>query len=140
MIVELDPRSPLPLYEQLRQQIATMITRGTLEPGARLPSIRQLAVDLDLAPGTVARAYRELEGDRLVVAGGRRGTRVTHPDDWAETDPHQTQRRLTEAARQYATLARQLGVGPDHAPEKVREALEAPPTDQPNRQEISHGT
>lgn len=124
MIVEIDPRSPMPPYEQLRHQIATMITLGTLEPATRLPPIRQLATDLDLAPGTVARAYRELEDDGLVVARGRRGTRVADPGDWSSrTDAHEVQRRLADAAQQYATLARQVGASRTEALDHVREAL-----------------
>lgn len=125
MIVEIDPRSSLPPYEQLRQQIATMITQGTLEPARRLPPIRQLAADLDLAPGTVARAYRELEAEGLVVARGRRGTRVADPDHWAAAiDADEAQQRLANAAEQYATLARQLGASPAQALDHVRDALD----------------
>jgi DNA-binding transcriptional regulator YhcF (GntR family) len=61
MIVRVDPSSPIPPYEQIRSQIATMITIGALPESHRLPTIRQLAADLGLAGGTVARAYRELE-------------------------------------------------------------------------------
>lgn len=127
MIVEVDPRSPLPPYEQLRQQITTMITRGTLAPESRLPPIRQLAADLELAPGTVARAYRELEGDGLVVARGRRGTRVAVPEHWASmVDAEEAHQRLTAAAEQYATLVRQLGISPADGLDHVRQALVAP--------------
>ena len=128
MIVEIDDRSPLPPYEQLRQQVTSMITAGTLQPGLRLPPIRQLAADLDLAPGTVARAYRELETDGLVVAGGRRGTHVASRDDWARTlGSDEAQSRLQQAAERYATLARQLGVSTKQALTTVQEALEDTP-------------
>lgn len=128
MIVEIDPHSPLPPYEQLRQQIADMITRGTLDPGTRLPPIRQLASDLGLAAGTVARAYRELEANRLVVTAGRRGTRVSDPASWsADVPPAEAERRLREAAQRYATLARQLGVSSTHALDLVNDTLEAAP-------------
>jgi DNA-binding transcriptional regulator YhcF (GntR family) len=53
--------SPVPPYEQLREQIAGLIGAGELKPGARLPPVRQLAADLGIAGGTVARAYRELD-------------------------------------------------------------------------------
>lgn len=126
MIVEIDPHSPLPPYEQLRQQIATLITTGTLDPGTRLPPIRQLAADLELATGTVARAYRELEADRLVVTGGRRGTRVSDPASWsAGVPPSEIEHRLHQAAQHYATLARQLGVSTSDAIAFVGDALDA---------------
>lgn len=124
MIVEVDPRSPLPPYEQLRQQVARLITSGSLAPGTRLPPIRQLAADLGLAPGTVARAYRELETEGLVAASGRRGTRVSTPDQWrADVAPDEVGRRLHDAAERYATVARQLGTTADDALAAVRSAL-----------------
>lgn len=128
MIVEIEPRSPVPPYEQLRQQVAGMITARTLEPGLRLPPIRQLAADLDLAPGTVARAYRELEADGLVIAQGRRGTRVAESTQWRSgLDADDTDQRLDQAARHYVTLARQLGVSPADALARVGDAFDVHP-------------
>ena len=66
MILEIDPRSAIPPYEQLRQQVTALVLGGALEAGDRLPASRQLANDLGLAGGTVARAYRELESDGVV--------------------------------------------------------------------------
>ena len=74
MILELDADSTVPPYEQLRQQVTALVLAGGLAPGDRLPSIRQLANDLALAGGTVARAYRELEADSVVTTHGRNGT------------------------------------------------------------------
>ncbi|MEI2777810.1 MAG: hypothetical protein V9G19_17970 [Tetrasphaera sp.] len=53
MVLDVDLGSPVPPYEQLRAQLATMITCGTLPAGHRLPPIRQLAADLGLATGTI---------------------------------------------------------------------------------------
>ena len=64
--------SPVPPYEQLREQIAGLIAAGVLR-GQRLPPVRQVAADLGLAGGTVARAYRELAQAGLVEGGGRHG-------------------------------------------------------------------
>lgn len=134
MIVQIDPRDPVPPYEQVRAQVAAMITGGTLPPGTRLPSIRQLAADLGLATGTVARAYRELEQAGLVLSSGRRGTRVRAPQDWSEgMDELDVQARLRRAAEHYATLARQLRVAPDDAVAAIEAALaaDADPAGQP---------
>jgi GntR family transcriptional regulator len=76
MRLEVDTASPVPPFEQVREQLAGAILAGTLVPGERLPSIRQLAADLGLAAGTMARAYAELEGAGLVVTARGRGTRV----------------------------------------------------------------
>jgi DNA-binding transcriptional regulator YhcF (GntR family) len=120
MIIEVDPGSPTPPYEQIRVQIVTMIEAGTLPAGAQLPTIRQLAADLGLAANTVARAYRELEVGGWVVSRVRHGTTVAVRTPMPEAD---VRRRLHEAAQAYATLAQQLGVDPDEAAQTVRSAL-----------------
>ncbi len=87
MIVRLDPASPAPPADQLVTQITAAIRGGEVRAGTRLPTIRALAADLGLAPGTVARAYAELERDGWVHTQGRRGTvvadRQVSPDDEA---------------------------------------------------------
>jgi DNA-binding transcriptional regulator YhcF (GntR family) len=75
-MIRVDLGSPVPPFEQIRQQLHDRIVDGTLASGARLPTIRQLATDLGLAPGTVARAYAELEAARLVETNRSKGTRV----------------------------------------------------------------
>jgi DNA-binding transcriptional regulator YhcF (GntR family) len=75
-LLRVDTGDPTPPYEQLRRQLAGLIGSGTLAPGDRLPPLRQLAADLGLAVGTVARAYRELESAGLVSSRRGGGTRV----------------------------------------------------------------
>lgn len=120
MIVRIDPDSAMPPYEQLRSQIAAMIASGQLEVGHRLPPIRQLAADLDLAPGTVARAYRELEAAGQVATDGRRGTRVTTPP---ATSSAVVEEQLEAAARSFATIVHQLGADPQRAVSAIHRAL-----------------
>jgi DNA-binding transcriptional regulator YhcF (GntR family) len=67
---------PTPPYEQLRRQLTDLIDSGSLAIGDRLPPLRQLAGDLGLAVGTVARTYRELESAGLIVSRRGGGTRV----------------------------------------------------------------
>ena len=118
MILEVDPASPVPPYEQLRMQVTALVLGGRLTPGERLPSIRQLANDLGLAGGTVARAYRELESDGVVATHGRHGTIVEgpprHPAPPAE---------LLEAARSFADRASRSGASLDDALTAVRVAF-----------------
>lgn len=68
--------STTPPYDQIRSQIASLIAGGALETGARLPTVRSLASDLGVAPGTVARAYKELEASGLIESRRRNGTVV----------------------------------------------------------------
>jgi GntR family transcriptional regulator len=76
MDLQIDVASPEPVYEQIIRQIQLSVQDGRLSPGAPLPSIRQLANDLDLNPNTVARAYRALETNRVIRTAGSRGTFV----------------------------------------------------------------
>jgi DNA-binding transcriptional regulator YhcF (GntR family) len=117
VILEVDPRGAVPPYEQLREQVAALVRSGALPPGTRLPTIRQLANDLGLAGGTVARAYRELEAAGLVVTRGRHGTEVAPRED-----PAAEVAELLSEARRYASQARRLGAPVDQALAAVRAA------------------
>lgn len=122
MVLRLDAASHIPPYEQLRAQLAVMVAAGHLEPGTRLPTVRDLAQELALAPGTVARTYRELERDGVVVGRGRRGTFVS--DEPPDSEPLlERRRRLEDAALTFAFAVRQLGVATDAALDAVRDAL-----------------
>lgn len=120
MIISIDGNAVVPPYEQIRSQITLMAGGDLLPIGSRLPTIRQLAADLDLAPGTIARAYRELEQQGLIESSGRRGTFVTRA---APLDANQRRARLDDEALRFAQLVRQLGAVPDEALAAVRRAL-----------------
>ncbi len=75
-LVTLDDRSEKVLYEQIVEQIREAIATGRLAAGERLPTVRQLADQLGIAPGTVARAYATLEEAGVVLTDGARGTFV----------------------------------------------------------------
>jgi DNA-binding transcriptional regulator YhcF (GntR family) len=100
-----------------------MVATGVLGAGTRLPPIRQLAKDLGLATGTVARAYRELESDGVIDSRGRHGTHVTGTPP--RGDRAGAARDLAEAALSFAVQARQLGADPARALQAARRALAA---------------
>jgi len=75
-VLRIDPRSSVPLVEQIRRGIRRAIAEGDLGPDDPLPPVRQLAADLEINLNTVARAYRELEREGLVAAARGRGTVV----------------------------------------------------------------
>lgn len=75
MIIKLSGQAPP--TEQIRNQIQGLIISGQLAQGQRLPSIRQLAKDLNVATGTVAKAYKALEAMGLLVTRTAQGTRVS---------------------------------------------------------------
>jgi DNA-binding transcriptional regulator YhcF (GntR family) len=114
----IDPAAPVPPYEQLRQQITALVLANALAPGDRLPSIRQLANDLGIAGGTVARAYRELEADGVVATRGRHGTLIEGPPRRPAPPPS-----LLEAARSYVAQASRSGASLEDALTAVRVAF-----------------
>lgn len=120
MILDIDTDSAVPPYDQVRAQLTSLITTGALPAGSRLPAIRQLAGDLGLAPGTVARAYRELEQAGLVASRGRHGTRVT---DGARVAGATHTAQLDEAAAAYAAAATRSGSNLDQAVAALRLAF-----------------
>lgn len=124
MILTVDPTLREPPYQQIRVQVLAAVADGSLPVGSRLPTIRQLAVDLDLATGTVARAYRELEADGVIETRGRKGSFVSQPaPPPASVD---RARRLDQAASSFVTEARRLGLAPPDIAAAVARALAAP--------------
>jgi GntR family transcriptional regulator len=125
MILEIDLDDRTPPYRQIRDRIDDLIVTGALAEGTRLPPVRQLASDLELAANTVARAYRELEQDGLIVTRGRRGTFVAAPPPAAPVQgSHGTDAaELGAAARAFAASARRLGADHRSAILAVNEAL-----------------
>jgi len=111
-----DPHAPIPPYEQLRMQVIEGVRTGALSPGDKLPTVRRLAADLGLAPNTVARAYRELEQDKVIETRGRLGSFIAATGD-------ATHQQAQLAAVAYAERVRALGLPTDEALEIVRTAL-----------------
>jgi len=111
-----------PPYEQLRRQFAQLIGSGILQPGERLPPVRQLASDLGLATGTVARAYRELESAGLIRTRRGAGTRVADRPPTLTED--QRRQLLSEYAAAYVSQALLVDAD-DHAiVQAVQQALD----------------
>ena len=108
MRIWIDESARIPPYEQLRAQLRLMVSSGRLKPRERLPPIRSLAAELGLAPGTVARAYRELEWAGIVEGRGRAGTFVVDEPPVAFSV---VERQLADAADAFAAEADRLGVG-----------------------------
>jgi len=74
MEIEIDINDDTPIFSQLVNQVKSSVTKGELVTGFSLPSIRQLANELGVNQNTVAKAYKVLERDSIIVARGYRGT------------------------------------------------------------------
>lgn len=115
-LITIDSGTGQPPFEQVRSQLARRISDRELPVGTRLPTVRALATELGLAANTVARAYRELEEAGMVETRGRAGTFVSALGDRSRV-------ALRQAAAEYASTARALGIDPEEALRAVRVAL-----------------
>jgi len=75
-IFTVDPRTGVPLYLQLIEQVKRAVALGSLAPGEQLPTVKALALSLTINPNTVARAYRDLERDGVIETSPGRGSFV----------------------------------------------------------------
>jgi DNA-binding transcriptional regulator YhcF (GntR family) len=103
VLISVDPADPTPPYVQIRTPFADLVRSGALAAGSRLPTVRRLADDLGVAPGTVARAYRTLEIDAVTETRGRAGTFVSVGTD-------RVAREAFALAVEYASRIRRLGL------------------------------
>ena len=109
--------SPMPPYEQIRLQICTLIASGQLLAGDQLPSVRQLARDLGVAPNTVVRAYNELEREGWVVTSTRRSVSVApHPPVGTQEGRRQ---KLEQAVTQFLVVVHQLGASAEEVQDEI---------------------
>jgi len=105
--INLDLKSGVPFYRQVIDQVKAAIATESLTPGDRLPTVRQLAVDLSINPNTVSRAYTELELTGLVEtqmgSGTFVGNRLVKPDDV------ERRRMLDQLCQEFLSRASTLG-------------------------------
>jgi len=116
--LSIDPEASAPPFEQLRRQVTEAVAGGSLAPGTRMPTVRALAAELDLAVNTVAKSYRALESDHVIETRGRAGSFVS-----ATGDPITREAQL--AAIAYADRVHHLGVDRATALALVGSALDA---------------
>ena len=119
MRLHVDPGQALPMYAQLEEQLRQAIALGELSPGDRLPTVRQLAVDLRINANTVSRAYSELERAGLIATRQGRGTFVSEaPPSPRSADRAAQLGRIIEAALAQAAA---IGCTPREFAKAVRE-------------------
>jgi len=108
MELYVNPGDELPLYRQIVRQVTDAIAGARLKPGERLPSHRDLATELVIAPLTVKKAYDELEQQGLIETQRGRGTFVRQ--ELIKPDPDARRERLRDAAQRLLSQASLSGV------------------------------
>ena len=119
-MIVLDYRDKRPLNEQVADKIMNLIAQGGLVPGERLPSVRNLAVDLSVNPNTVQRAYAALEEKGYITTITGRGNYVSEESQWKSNLKAEVLEELGAAAQK----SKSSDIGLDEAIECVRKAYE----------------
>ena len=118
----INPSDPAPIWRQIEEGVRRLIALGALQPGAAVPSMRDLARDLRVNPNTVARAYtRLIESGVLTVKRGE-GTYVA--DQPAQPKKSERHEALRDGATRYASTAIALGAELDDAVDELQSAFE----------------
>jgi GntR family transcriptional regulator len=118
----IDPSSGTPIYRQLVDQVRQAVASGVLRAGDRLPSVRDLAVELAVNPNTVAKSYQELEREGVIETPRGRGSFIADRDH--TVSEAERLRQFTEAAEKLAADAYRLRIGSDRAAAIFRERVE----------------
>lgn len=122
--IQIDGKSGVPFYRQINEQIKIAVARGRLRPGDRLPTVRQLAVDLAVNPNTVVRAYRELELEGVIETQQGSGTFVG--SERPEIDDLERRRMLDQILTDLLARASSYGFSVEDVLEGLRRRKEAP--------------
>ena len=107
MKIAIEPKRGLPLYFQLIEQIKHQIATGVLKEGDQLPTVRQLAVDLEINPNTVSRAYAELEREGFLQTKQGVGTFVRKGE--GSLRPSERARKLQALCSHFVAEAQKFG-------------------------------
>jgi GntR family transcriptional regulator len=123
VVLTVDPRSGVPIYLQVIEQVKRSVALGVLASGEQLPTVKQLALDLTINPNTVAKAYRELERDGVIETAPGRGSFVKSN---GTTDT--TKAAATDVARDALTTAireaKSVGLSADEIRELASAAID----------------
>ena len=95
-MIILDYQDRRPIYEQITEKFRTLIYQGALLAGSRLPSVRQLAMELSINPNTIQRAYQELEREGYIYTMKGKGSFVSESSEAADSKREEIKRELGE--------------------------------------------
>lgn len=121
MFLRIEKGSAVPISRQIAEQIATLCASGSLEPGERLPSVRELARELAVNQNTILRVYERLVGEGLLEMRHGQGTFVAAKAKRGQLAVHRD--RLVDELRQIGRQAIGLGLTADDLHELLSEAL-----------------
>ena len=98
-MITINTRDPRPIYVQIKEGLCRLILSGALQTGERLPSVRELAMDLSINPNTVQRAYAELERQGVIYCVKGRGNFVAGISTLKEQHKEEMKSQLSELVK-----------------------------------------
>ena len=117
----IEAKSDKPIYEQIIDSVKENVVRGFLNAGDELPSVRKMAMTLSVTPNTVAKAYRELERDRVIEVIRGKGTYIS-----SEYEPKRDEEKMRKIEEELTTKLVELvymGLSEEEILEKIRAIL-----------------
>jgi GntR family transcriptional regulator len=123
VVLTVDPRSGVPIYLQVIEQVKRSVALGVLASGEQLPTVKQLALDLTINPNTVAKAYRELERDGVIQTAPGRGSFVKS-NGTAETSKAAATDVARDALSTAIREAKSVGLGVEEIRALAAEAID----------------
>jgi GntR family transcriptional regulator len=126
--IEVDPRSGVPIYVQIIDQVRQAVGVGGLRSGERLPTVRRLAEDLSVAPNTVVKAYDELR--RMGLVESRPGVGTVVAAGVEEAAREQRVEEVFERLRKLVRDAAALGISEDELWARLDAEYERIPSDE----------
>jgi GntR family transcriptional regulator len=121
-LFNIDQRSSTPIYQQLVQKVKEAILRGVLQPGDKLPSVRDLSSRLTINPNTIQKSYQELERQKVIETLRGKGTFVCL--DYQVREDEEKMGELKENLRKILIEAHYLGLNQERIVELVRQQME----------------
>ncbi len=119
MLISIDYQDKRPIYEQITDKLKNLIVKGVLAENDKIPSVRNMAIEMSINPNTIQRAYQELERDGYIYTVKGRGNFVSPGDGWKED-------KLSEAMQAFEDKAAELyhlGVTADKLHDRIDERL-----------------
>lgn len=122
MWLEINPRSSTPIYQQVVDGVKELVARGILVPGERMPTVRELAVELSLNPNTIAKAYQRLEQEGIIETMRSRGTFVAGRTE--VLDMEAARQQLVDLVEKVLVEAYHLGLNREDIKQLIEESLD----------------
>lgn len=119
-LLRVDPSDAAPIWRQIEEGVRRLVAYGAMRPGDTVPSVRDLARDLQVNPATVAKAYQHLADSGVLAVKRGEGTFVSSSPPSLESG--EKFRVLRDGAVRYTSLAVTLGASREDALEEVRSA------------------